>query len=611
MHGNLRAVFSISGLRRFRCEKSKRKPPCTFTAATASEHVPIMANGIMEKSENKSRIDITATDPAMQAVLAYHERSKHQMHRSAKAPGFMDWSNQLDPFRRYVGAEWSKLPLVADWDSPTYGQLHLLDAVAPRPLSLETLSLFFRHALSITAWKEANGARWALRANPSSGNLHPTEGYALLPALSGLRDVPAIYHYTPLEHGLELRTDLDPGAFGEFLSPFPAGSFVVALTSIYWREAWKYGERAFRYCQHDVGHALAALRFAAAVLGWRVSLIPGDDHSSDVLGVARLCDPRVEHEVTELFAVVRTTADLHPVDKPLSPCPASLIPTGQTWHGVPNVLSVVHGYEWLAIDEVDLATRPIDPLPQRGNFSAFPVEVDLFHPSVRDGESSASRIILGRRSAVDMDCTHTIPADTFFRMMARLIPTKENRTIPFDAIPWTPRIHLGVFVHRVEGLVPGLYALIRDPRKVDDLKGAMAGDFCWTKVPGCPAGLDLFLLKEQDVRSLAKSVSCGQDIAGDGAFSVGMFADYHASLREFGASFYRSLFWEAGMVGQVLYLEAEAAGFRATGIGCFFDDPVHELFGLADRRWQSLYHLAVGYPVEDRRLRTLPGYETR
>ena len=29
----------------------------------------------------------------------------------------------------------------------------------------------------------------------------------------------------------------------------PDGVMLVALTSIHWREAWKYGERAFRYCQ--------------------------------------------------------------------------------------------------------------------------------------------------------------------------------------------------------------------------------------------------------------------------------------------------------------------------------------------------------------------------
>ena len=36
------------------------------------------------------------------------------------------------------------------------------------------------------------------------------------------------------------------------------------------------------------------------------------------------------------------------------------------------------------------------------------------------------------------------------------------------------------------------------------------------------------------------------------------------------------------MIGQVLYLEAEAVGVRTTGIGCFFDDPVHQAMGFGD-----------------------------
>jgi nitroreductase len=105
-------------------------------------------------------------------------------------------------------------------------------------------------------------------------------------------------------------------------------------------------------------------------------------------------------------------------------------------------------------------------------------------------------------------------------------------------------------------------------------------------------------------------VSCGQDIAGDGAFSLAMIADYTASIEAFGASFYRNLFWETGIAGQVLYLEAEEAGVRATGIGCYFDDPVHETFGLS-RDWRSLYHFTVGGPVEDERLTTLSAYGPR
>jgi hypothetical protein len=112
-----------------------------------------------------------------------------------------------------------------------------------------------------------------------------------------------------------------------------------------------------------------------------------------------------------------------------------------------------------------------------------------------------------------------------------------------------------------------------------------------------------------DVRATANRLSCNQDIAEDGFFSLGMLARFDAPLRERGEWVYRRLFWEAGMIGQVLYLEAEAAGARATGIGCVFDDPVHELLGLSGHAWQSLYHFSMGLPVEDRRLTTEPGYE--
>jgi nitroreductase len=87
-----------------------------------------------------------------------------------------------------------------------------------------------------------------------------------------------------------------------------------------------------------------------------------------------------------------------------------------------------------------------------------------------------------------------------------------------------------------------------------------------------------------------------------------MIAEFDASLDAFGASFYRHLFWESGFVGQALYLEAEAKGARATGIGCFYDDPVHDVLGLQDHAFQSLYHFTIGIPVEDARLTTEPGY---
>ena len=56
----------------------------------------------------------------------------------------------------------------------------------PQPISVRTLSRFFEFALALSAWKKAGESEWALRSNPSSGNLHPTEGYLVLPQFDGL-----------------------------------------------------------------------------------------------------------------------------------------------------------------------------------------------------------------------------------------------------------------------------------------------------------------------------------------------------------------------------------------------------------------------------------------
>ena len=543
-----------------------------------------------------------------EVVIAYHERTKHHFYRYAAALGYLDWATQPNPFRRYAGAELVYLPLPKAGCPLPYWQIYANAAVPPALLSLESVSLFFRYGLSLTAWKQAGETRWPLRANPSSGNLHPTEGYALLPALEQLGDTAAVYHYAPREHALERRAVLDAKRWAELITPFHEGSFFGGLSSIHWREAWKYGERAFRYCQQDVGHALASLRIAAAALGWRLVLLDGvsDGTLSSLLGLDRDEDfAEAEREEADLLLLIAPNSP-----NPLPSNSKTMTPHGGgvLWQGRANTLSFENSVEWPVIDEVAQGTRRCESTPIQEDFSGFPSEDELFGTPVRQGLLSAEKAILGRRSAVAMDGSTAISPAAFFRMLARLIPTHERRGMPWDAISWRPRIHIGLFVHRVDGLAPGRYALVRDPDKVEILKGVMRSEFCWQRVPDCPSGLPLYLLQEGNCRELASTVSCGQEIAGDGAFSLAMIADYRDSLTTYGAAFYRNLFWEAGMVGQLLYLEAEETGIRATGIGCYFDDPVHAAFGIVSRAWQSFYHFTVGAPVEDGRLTTLPAY---
>jgi hypothetical protein len=120
--------------------------------------------------------------------------------------------------------------------------------------------------------------------------------------------------------------------------------------------------------------------------------------------------------------------------------------------------------------------------------------------------------------------------------------------------------------------------------------------------------LPLFILARRDLRDTARLISCHQEIAADGAFGLGMIADFGATIRERGPWWYRQLHWEAGVLGHVLYLGAEAAGVRGTGIGCYFDDAFHDLLRLSSDTFQDLYHFTIGGPVEDARLTTLPPY---
>ena len=87
-----------------------------------------------------------------------------------------------------------------------------------------------------------------------------------------------------------------------------------------------------------------------------------------------------------------------------------------------------------------------------------------------------------------------------------------------------------------------------------------------------------------------------------------MLCEYREPLEAYGPWFYRRLYWETGLLGQQLYLEAEASGIRATGIGCFFDELSHQVFGLVGDRFQVLYHFTVGAAVDDERLQTHPPY---
>jgi SagB-type dehydrogenase family enzyme len=557
-----------------------------------------------------------AATPTLSA-WRYHARTKHHFDRFAASAGRLDWATQPDPFRRWDGAPWLKLPYRSAAPAVTWDDLAARGRVPPEALTLATLGDVLRHALGLSAWKQAGGARWALRVNPSSGNLHPTEGWVVVPALRDIADGPALLHYDAERHGAHLRAHLPGDAWAELMEGTPAGAFLVGLSSVAWREAWKYGERAFRYCLHDTGHALAALSIAAAMMGWRLRVLSGwaTDDVAALLGLDRAGDLHAdEPEEAQLVALVHRE-DVEPASAPEPGEALRRLVTGARWHGTARRLSAHHAASWPVVDAAAVATRI--QRPSSSLLSTPPPPPSSGDPPPPRPGLDARRLVLQRRSAVDLDGSSWTTREAFVRMLRRALPAAGA---PWDALALPPRIHLALFAHRVSGLPPGLHGLVRTADAAPLLREQTRSSFAWTRPDGVPETLPLFLLEAGDVRRLAMRVSCDQEIAGDGFFSLGMLAELDAALAARGPHAYRELFWESGIVGQVLYLEAEAATAetgepaRATGIGCFHDDPVHHVLGIPGTPpsgvppLQSIYHFTVGVPVDDPRIMTRPPY---
>jgi len=531
-------------------------------------------------------------------VIEYHERTKHLPNRPANSAGYLDWATEPDPFRSYEGTNPVQLPFSNTASGANYFDLFIRKNNKFQPFSLANIARLLELSMGLSAWKSYSGTSWALRMNPSSGNLHPTEAHLVLPPIHENNNLGGVFHYNSLSHILEPRAEFNEQFWSGLEKHFDQKGFLVGLTSIYWRESWKYGERAFRYCNHDIGHAMVCLSFSANLLGWKTTYLNSlsTEDIGIILGLQKTSWKEFEREEPELLLFVHE--DTENFDR--RNIPHDIIKSFGSLHfkGEPNKLSKDHE-DWYVIDEVSSETsKPVT----EGEIYRYK-EHEYFEKEIP--AISGEGIIRQRRSAQSYDGKTAITKNDFFAILDKTIP--RSHSAPFDLEPGNISVHLLIYVHRVVDLDSGLYFLIRNEEDLADVKQNCHPYFFWKMIHDAPNMLNLYLLQKGDFRQEATFASCQQDIAGDGAFSVGMIARFKENI-ENNPFLYRRLFWETGMIGQILYLEAEAHSVRGTGIGCFFDDVVHKLLGLDDNTYQSLYHFTLGGALEDTRITTLPPY---
>jgi SagB-type dehydrogenase family enzyme len=485
----------------------------------------------------------------------YHESTKHSTESLRRTQHYLDWANMPNPFRHYEGVPILNLP--ADPPTPQISALEVLEGKTGNTSALdgaEFLSqlMFYSAAISASKRVPSTGATYSLRVNPSSGNLHPTEFHFCTRRLVGWPG--GLYHYRPSSHMAEQR------AIGDFGAKFVNNSapLIFVLTSIALREAWKYRDRAYRYCLHDIGHAWQALALAARSIG------------CESFALGHFSDDRVaESCLLSADEWPMLIVGLHGPSIPVSKLHAA---ETVVFGGQPNRLSEVQK-TFPMIERIHTATKLSieSTIPSSGEPKVSGRGAVRLPPPVSTNHSFGD-VVRARRSALDF--RGGSESISLSQLATLLSSTKEPLCADFAT---TRFVHLYLYVHRVEDLAPGVYRYLSEHTELEKIK-------------------------DGDQRLIAAALSLGQDLAGNACLAFSMIGDFEKAARLYGDRGYRYVHFEAGAIGQRMYLAAEALGLGATGIGAFFDEQVNQYLGLSPKLGQVVYHFAIGYPVCDPRL---------
>lgn len=498
-------------------------------------------------------------------VFDYHERTKHHPHRYAASLGYLDWATQPNPFREYLGSKKIELQQSFHNTTPPYNLLGSSE-LPSAPLCFESISQLFQFAFGVTAYKSYDGVQeFALRANASSGNLQPIEAYLIAPSIEGISIKNSISHYNVQKHQLELLQE-DEGNLQN------SSYFYVALSAVIWREAWKYGERAFRYTQMDTGHAAKAVEVSAQMLGWECEVIHDYKDLNTLLGF-----DQSERYINEEFEEAQLLIRIQCKEEQSHLLPSNF---STSFEGRANQLSPSH-HEWDILPKITSATREYT--------TTLPSKVPTYREKKSTKESKD--VVLKRRSAQAMDKYNS---QISYEVFITLLQSTNNPVLNLKVFT-----NLIIFVHNVKGLESGLYAYLRDESYLQKLQNELSENFLWKNIDE-----NLYLLKEDDYRVIAKTLSCTQDIAKDSAFSLSFLGEFREPIEKYGAKMYRTLYQEAGALGQQLYLEATSLSLSATGIGCYLDDVMHRILALKNNNFQTLYHFTIGRAIVDSRVLT-------
>jgi SagB-type dehydrogenase family enzyme len=394
------------------------------------------------------------------------------------------------------------------------------------------------------SWTTSDGRVHQYRTAGGTGAQYHLELYFVCTDLADLDA--GVYHYSALDHSLRL---LRAGDFRAALveatgnqPSIAAAPVVLAMTSTFWRNAWRYRERAYRHTYWDAGTSLSHILAVAASARVPTELVfsYADTAVNELLGV----DGQRESAVALVALGNADTApppaqELGPLDLPTR----RLSPAEVTFHAITDMhrASSLRTGEDAAAWRTRRWRRPA-PRPTGELIELRPLPADRLDPR------PAEQLIFRRRSTRNYDTDVEIPFEAFSTLLER-----STRGVASDVLtPGAPLTDLYLIVNAVEGLAPGIY--LHHPER-----GAVE------------------LVRAGTFRKEATRIAANQQYAGNAHVNLYYLAHLPSILERYGDRGYRLAQLEGALHAGKLHLGTHAMGLGAVG-STSFDDEVVDFF---------------------------------
>jgi len=498
--------------------------------------------------------------------IEYHEETSYQ-RRNMKGH-FLDLKNRPDVFKTYPGAEVQKLPRKIEFPEIKLSTLIKKDPHQDKTSltpDIEELSRILILTYSITASASHTGGDFYYRSCPSAGALYPVEIYLAGNGINGLND--GLYHFSIAQHSLSLlRRGLFPTHAQKAAQPsspkFPPMTFF--FTAIFFRSAWKYRDRSYRYHLLDTGHLLENLLIALKSNG----LYPTLSYDFDDCNINQLLGLDDTKEICLCLCQVQGEREFQ------EEATQEIDELPEQFKNASRVAKDETDYPLVRKMHAAGSTVTLRSKPEHKMLHEFCVQPDRWEkiktPASWPEVMNYPESVFQRRSSrnfVREPMTREVLAALFDSLCAQSSGNAE------ETLKINRYICTGFLVGSAEGFARGFYLLDTESRATGM---AASGLFPDRMARVC---LDQAWLASAAVHFL-------------------FMTNLKVLDQLWGPRGYRYAMMTAGRLGERLYLATTAMGLGCCGIGAFYDMEAADLLGL-NKESRLLYLVAAG-PVKSR-----------